>query len=499
MHDRPPEGRGVFRSPPTSTAGLQVFPTPGINEIAMTQAQEPSASPYRIHLSIRGLTLLLSCCVGILVAAHVALEFTHYRIHELPEALRHLFDLDEESNLPSWYSWTALLLGSGLLFVVAAFQSRRRDRDAIYWWVLAGGFLFLSLDEDASIHEGLNTIADQMGNPNFTWTTAALILVGVLAIFALGFLWRLPPRYRWWFIGAGVAYVFGAVGMEKVSHWWLRAQAQNNMDTLTYNMLSAFEEFLEMASIVFLIRGLLDYARRWLAPPEDPHHAALLPFRFPARRVAGVLGVAALLLVAAHVTLQTINFRVHPLPWLPLDLLDLGLENNVPAWFAAALMLLAAALAGIQAGARRRAGGADAGAWLGLSLGLVAVSIGKDADVLEAIQSLFGINWTIPATVVAVLAALAGARFLWGLPARTRAALLASGLLYLAGALGMEWVERGFLNAGQNADSLAFGLMTAGKQSFEMGAMVILIATLASVMSAGRERGAVPIVLEVAA
>ena len=139
-------------------------------------AQVSATSPYRISVSIRRLTLFLGCVVASLVTLHLALHVIHYRIHDVPHVLMRLCDLDEENNVPSWYSWVALLLVSALFFVIAAVKRRAGDRDARLWLVLAIGFLVMSLDEDASIHESLNTIADQIsGNAAWNRTSSARI------------------------------------------------------------------------------------------------------------------------------------------------------------------------------------------------------------------------------------------------------------------------------------------------------------------------------------
>ncbi len=223
--------------------------------------QEPIGTPYSIAISIRRLSRLLVALVAGLVIVHIGLQFVHFRLHPLPHGLMRLIDLDEENNIPSWYSWSALLVASALFFVIAAVKRREGDRDARTWLILAIGFLVMSLDEDASIHESLNTLADISGNQNFSWTQPAMVVVAVLGIAAVPFLFRLPPRFRWLFAASGIAYLSGAVGMEKVAHAWLRAREANTTDTLTYNMLTAVEEFLEMASIVALIWSMLVYLR----------------------------------------------------------------------------------------------------------------------------------------------------------------------------------------------------------------------------------------------
>jgi hypothetical protein len=82
---------------------------------------------YQLYLSnghlIRGLPLLV---VGLLTV-HCSLQIWHYQSEEIPWTLRQLFDVDEEDSIPTWYSASALLLASALLFFIS--QRKRADRD----------------------------------------------------------------------------------------------------------------------------------------------------------------------------------------------------------------------------------------------------------------------------------------------------------------------------------------------------------------------------------
>jgi hypothetical protein len=232
----------------------------------LRDAAAPAVTPYRIELSVKRFCLVLAGAAASLVLIHLIVQVLHYRIVTVPAGL---------NNLPSWYSWTAILIASALLFVTAAVKRRDRDRDAALWGVLGWGFLVMSLDEDASLHESLNTLVYQHTHSyGFTWTTPALGLIVVVAVVYAGFLLRLPPRLRWLILISGFIYLFGAVGMERISHDWLRAHSANTRDTLEYGVFTGVEECLEMAGIVILIYGLLDDLRAGgrgtAAPAAEP-------------------------------------------------------------------------------------------------------------------------------------------------------------------------------------------------------------------------------------
>ena len=60
--------------------------------------------------------------------------------------------VDAEGNLPTWFSSTLLLSGSGLAFLIG-FARRSQHLPHVSWLVLSGLVLGLSIDESASIHE----------------------------------------------------------------------------------------------------------------------------------------------------------------------------------------------------------------------------------------------------------------------------------------------------------------------------------------------------------
>jgi hypothetical protein len=73
-----------------------------------------------------------------------------------------LVDLDREANLPTWHAAAQLYLSGALLAVWAA-DRRVRAEGKVGWalLLLPAVFLFLSLDETASIHEWLGRVGER--------------------------------------------------------------------------------------------------------------------------------------------------------------------------------------------------------------------------------------------------------------------------------------------------------------------------------------------------
>jgi hypothetical protein len=174
-----------------------------------------------------------------------------------------LFNVDAEKNIPSGFSALLLLFASLILALISTIEKKRTGRFPFHWTILCLGFLVMGGDEAFSFHEmlmfhegkwGLN----QMGIFNFalTWILPAAALIIVLSLFFLRFWWRLPSRTRSSFLIAAIIYLGGSMGMELIGGWYVDL---HGMDNLTYNLLAAIEEGLEMAGVIYFIWSLLTY------------------------------------------------------------------------------------------------------------------------------------------------------------------------------------------------------------------------------------------------
>ena len=152
-----------------------------------------------------------------------------------------LFELDEENNLPTWFSSYLLLNNALVLWLIAASKS---DAYRIYWIVLAIGFVVLSIDEVAGLHETFNTAIDT------NWAIfGGLIVLGV-GVCMIPFLLSLPFRLALWFIISGSIFIGGVIGVELLSE-------DLNEETMTYAYASALEEGMEMlGALLFLFVNL---------------------------------------------------------------------------------------------------------------------------------------------------------------------------------------------------------------------------------------------------
>lgn len=169
-----------------------------------------------------------------------------------------LFDMDEERNIPSLFS-TLLILSCAFFFHLIAVARRRALRGRGHWMGLAGIFAFLSVDELVSLHERLiaplRETLHTSGVFYFAWLIPYGIAVLAIGIAYLRFLFGLPSVTRRGMVIAGFVYLAGAIGMELIGGRYF--ELLGGRHNLSYELMTACEESLEMLGMIVLARALM--------------------------------------------------------------------------------------------------------------------------------------------------------------------------------------------------------------------------------------------------
>jgi hypothetical protein len=211
-------------------------------------------SPRRI------LVVLLSIISLLVLANIVGIVSTFAFGQDSAFGLFHLFDLNNERNIPTLFSSLQLVVAALLLFLFGS-KHRTSGNSYIAWLLLAMIFLFLAVDETASIHERLSDPMRALTGPSgllyFPWVIPYGIGVLVLLIGFSGFLMRLPTSVKQWFFASGAIYIAGAIGFEMLS---ARHKELYGPDNVAYALYYTCEETLEMIGIAIFIYALLRYA-----------------------------------------------------------------------------------------------------------------------------------------------------------------------------------------------------------------------------------------------
>ncbi len=217
-----------------------------------------------ITLEPKKVTIVLGTIIIFLVLANiVGIISTYYfgQDHVFGLVPVHLFDLDLESNIPTWYSSLAILLASILLFVIARARKRQQKVDYLYWVGLALIFLLFSCDECAGLHEKLSKpIRNSLGTSGalfFAWVIPYGMLAILVALAYLRFWLKLPGRVRTLVFCGGLLYVGGGLGLELIgANYFALHGGQRD---LIYALITTGEETSEMVGILIFNYALMTY------------------------------------------------------------------------------------------------------------------------------------------------------------------------------------------------------------------------------------------------
>ncbi|MBD2306296.1 hypothetical protein H6G17_12315 [Chroococcidiopsis sp. FACHB-1243] len=201
--------------------------------------------------------------IGILAIASLGVQFGFYYLPEYPSKtiLSGLFFVDHESNIPTMYSVLTLILCSMILGFIANAKKAIRGAYINYWMTLSVIFLFLAIDEFASLHEKLiepiHSKLNTSGFFYFAWVIPGAAFTFVCLLIFTRFLSHLPTQTRRLFLLAGSLYVSGTLGMEMIGGYY--SSLINDRNNIIYAVIVTIEESLEMLGIAVFIYSLLHY------------------------------------------------------------------------------------------------------------------------------------------------------------------------------------------------------------------------------------------------
>ena len=221
----------------------------------------------RLHLALPEpwrVTRWLVLAVLLLLLASTACQVVRLRYgYTYFMGLIPLFFVDDEANVPTWYSSVTLLAAGGLLLLIGTALRARGDRSWRYWAALAAVFAALSIDEVAQIHElliaPLRQALEATGYLFYPWVIPGTIFAAIVALAFTRFLFRLPRPTRAQFVVAGFLYIGGALGVETIS---ARLDFEHGPADAGYVAVATVEEALEMFAIVLFLHALLGHLRK---------------------------------------------------------------------------------------------------------------------------------------------------------------------------------------------------------------------------------------------
>lgn len=217
-----------------------------------------SAGDFRFSYSVAGAKLLLRILLGfefLLVAGYI---LTHILAPDLTwRPIQRFLDVDREVSIPTWFSSIQLFAVGGVLLTQAKWAKQLKFSLVI----LGLGFLFLSMDEAAAIHDSMFRYAKNMklegleGREFLAWMVPYVFigLVGLLLAYRpVLFAWCNFRREFVWVALGGALFVGGGIGIEILTHHLYRMAVDAR-----FFLAVAAEESLEMAGVSFMLYGFM--------------------------------------------------------------------------------------------------------------------------------------------------------------------------------------------------------------------------------------------------
>ncbi len=221
---------------------------------------------YPIGLNPRKVTMFLTITATTIISLGLILQIMYYTT-DLDNYLLYLdflFNVDDELNIPSYFSSVILLIAGTLLAAITFLKFSVADKFRRHWLLLTCGFYYLAADEMLTLHEQLNKpFKHLMGKETsgiftFAWVIPGLIIVGFLGVIFIRFLAALPKVTRTNFMIAGFFFVGGSIGVEMLGAKYAESHGMLNMGYALYTIV---EESCEMFGVIIFIHALLSYIK----------------------------------------------------------------------------------------------------------------------------------------------------------------------------------------------------------------------------------------------
>lgn len=220
-----------------------------------------------LTFNVRSILWVLTITFAVVIALNALVILLKYEAGltnpMFDKAFKKLY-VDYEQNLPSYFN-TILLLLAGMLAGFIYLRGKDSPTARFKWQFLAIIFVFLSLDESASIHEFFVTFLPKYlgigGSGIFTyaWVIPYGLAAVLLGVYFLPSLRYLPGKIAKGMLFSGAVYVLGAIGFEMLGSVII---PPGGSDSIAYAGIVTCEESLEMLGVIIFIRYLLQHVQQ---------------------------------------------------------------------------------------------------------------------------------------------------------------------------------------------------------------------------------------------
>ena len=210
-------------------------------------------SPITARLILRAL-LAIEFLFALIYIVEITLGSPSHLLHEL-------VNLDAERTIPSWFSSIQLCV-IGLVFLHFTFNVPFLQTYQRLFALMSLGFIFMSLDENISIHERITyRYQDVEWLPRFQgnhgiWISVYLVIAVIFLLVNLKPMLTLIKQYPHnarIFVLGGALFVAGGLLMEIIGYYLVGEEGPG----LAYYLEVTIEEFLEMAGASVMLYSIL--------------------------------------------------------------------------------------------------------------------------------------------------------------------------------------------------------------------------------------------------
>lgn len=230
------------------------------------------------------------------------------------------------------------------------------------------------------------------------------------------------------------------------------------------------------------------------APSDGTAGAPTLRIGLDAGRTARLLGAIAALLIVHHIGIKAAELLYFgDRDSAPFELYSafftVNAEGIVPTVFSMLGLMFCAVLLAVIGWSTRSAGQSGARLWSALGAVFLFLAVDEGFEIHERLNDRFRDAfdasgwllhaWVIPYAALLVVFLIVYARFTWRLPERTRRLFVAAGVLYIAGAVGMELVGSKITDD-LGTDTVAYAAASTMEEVFELSGIVLFSYALLS-------------------
>jgi hypothetical protein len=178
-----------------------------------------------------------------------------------------------------------------------------------------------------------------------------------------------------------------------------------------------------------------------------------------------------------------------------IPLFNMTTEQNIPTFFTSLLLIIIAIVLAITRKLNTLTDNKNSHKWAVLSLGFLLMAYDESFQLHELFVDpmrdalgnknlgIFHYAWVIPGVALVAFLGLYFSKFLLNLPAKTRICFIASGLLYIGGAIGMEMVG-GTYKESYGTRNAVYYLISTVEESMEISGLIFFLHSLLEYIAA---------------